>query len=217
MPRENGNKRALNLSEEVEQGAAALEDILDRVGEKFQNDRTVKKGQQRKVFDFGDHLLDLARQRLDTIKNRLVLRSWRCTRVAATRPIPIPPLLSLKPRAFSAIRWGRTAADLDYYVNLNDYRGWAQLLIVTETQFEILFAFHGIGREFTGVLVCAGMAYAKQKTEDGAEFVEMISLSKEPFYFAYDEPLTQIHDRFDKWLDDAIIVGLDHWRKIIGA
>ena len=94
---------------------------------------------------------------------------------------------------------------------------WARLVIITETQVEILFAFHGIGREFNGVLVCSGMAYTKRKTEQTTEIADLVPLSKEPFYFAYNESLIQIHDRFNKWIDQALVEGLDYWRKAIGA
>ncbi len=90
-------------------------------------------------------------------------------------------------------------------------------MIITEAQVEILFAFHGIGREFKGVLVCSGMAYTKRKSEEATEITDLKPLSAEPFYFAYSEPVKQIHDRFNKWIDKALVEGLDYWRKMIGA
>jgi hypothetical protein len=108
---------------------------------------------------------------------------------------------------------------------LNDYRAWARLGIIREaslesvrrTAVEVLFAFHGIGGEFNGVLVCSGMAYTRLRTEEGTDISGLVPLSKAPFYFGYDEELVSIHDRFDKWIDEAIVEGLDYWRKAIGA
>jgi hypothetical protein len=56
-----------------------------------------------------------------------------------------------------------------------------------------------------------------QRTEQETEIADLMALSREPFYFAYSEPLTQIHDRFNKWIDEALVKGLDYWRKAIGA
>jgi hypothetical protein len=56
-----------------------------------------------------------------------------------------------------------------------------------------------------------------QRTERETEIAHLTALSNEPFYFAYSEPLTQIQDRFNKWIDEAHVEGLDYWRKAIGA
>jgi len=62
------------------------------------------------------------------------------------------------------------------------------------------------------------MAYTKRKTEEEAtEITDLTSLSSEPFYFAYSEPMSQIHERFNNWIDQALVEGLDYWRKMVGA
>ena len=75
------------------------------------------------------------------------------------------------------------------------------------------FAFHGIGREFNGTLVCSAMAYTKLQSVYHLDVSNLVSLSEEPFYFAYTEPFSQIHERFNKWIDQALVEGLDYWRK----
>jgi fido (protein-threonine AMPylation protein) len=209
-------KRAMSLGEEIERGSAALSTILNRVKEKFQHDRTAKQQLQRRVIRFGDDLWSLACDKLKKVEEQI-------------EPIITNPgnddYRSFTDCAdFGSIRSDyfryqivRTANELEYFANLNDYRAWSRMVIITETQVEILFGFHGIGREFYGVLVCSGMAYTKRMTEDTKEIADLRSLSREPFYFSYSEQLSEIHDRFNKWIDEALIEGLDYWRKAIGA
>jgi Fic family protein len=210
-------KHALSLSEEVERGATALQAILDRVKEKIQHDRAAKRQLRKKVFQFANDLWSLARERSKKVQDQ------------------IDPIIEMDPSNMgdcytdsaepNSDRSGyfryqivRMANELGYFANLNDYRAWARLVIATETQVEILFAFHGIGRDFKGILVCSGMAYTKRKTEgEATEIADLRSLSKEPFYFAYSEELSQIHERFNKWIDQALVEGLDYWRNAIGA
>jgi len=209
-------KHAMSLSEEVERGSAAIRTILDRVKEKFQRERTAQQQLQKKVFQFGDGLWDLACEKLETMVGQInpIIADQENVDYRAYTNSAGPTAPKSDYYRYEIVQ---CANKLDYFANLNDYRAWARLVIVTGTQIEILFSFHGIGREFSGVLVCSGMAYTKRKTEEATEFTDLKALSSEPFYFAYSEPLTQINDRFNKWIDQALVEGLDYWRKAIGA
>jgi len=208
-------KHAMSLSEEVERGSAAIHTILDRVKEKFQQEQAVQQQHQMKVFQFGDDLWNLACEKLGTIVgqiNPIIAEQENVDYRAYTN--------SAGPTAqksdYYRYQIAQCANQLEYFANLNDYRAWARLVIVTEIQVEVLFSFHGIGREFSGVLVCSGMAYTERKTEEAAEITDLKALC-EPFYFTYSEQLTQLNDRFNKWIDQAVVEGLDYWRKAIGA
>ena len=83
---------------------------------------------------------------------------------------------------------------------------------------EILFSFHGIGREFTGVLVSTAMFYTKQRTDTKETFIgEVVPLSEEPFYFTYTEAEQDVINRFRQWMNERLVKGLDLWRKDVGA
>jgi Fic family protein len=209
-------KYGMSLSEEVERGAAAIQEILGRVKEKVEHDRAAKQLTQQKVYEYGASLLNLARTRLREIGGQVE---------SFLRDSGIPnyrvEIAYAGPSGSHSAQFGyqiaKCAESLGYFANLTEYRAWCRLAILSETPVEILFAFHGIGREFSGALVCSGMAYTNLTTGQGHEVSDLVSLSREPFYFAYSEPLSQIHERFNKWIDSALVEGLDYWRKAIGA
>jgi len=209
-------KHAMSLGEEVERGSAAIQTILGRVKEKLQHDRIAELQLQKRIFTYADSLWNLACEKLGTIESQInsIIADQKNVDFRAYTDSADPT--SDRSDYFRYQIVG-CAKELGYFANPSDYRAWSRLVIVTETQVEILFSFHGIGREFNGVLVCSGMAYTKRKTEEATEITDLKALSKEPFYFASGESLNQIHDRFNKWIDEAIVEGLDYWRKIIGA
>jgi Fic family protein len=209
-------KHAMSLSEEVEKGAAAVGEILNRVKEKLQHDRITRQQLTKRVFQCGGDLWNLASEKLQKIEDQInpIIKDHRN-----------PDFRAYSDRADTAsdrsdyFRYQivKTANELGYFANFSDFRAWSRLVIVTETRVDFVFAFHGIGREFTGVLVTSGMACTIRKSEQGSQIDDLRSLSREPFYFAYSEPYSQMHDRFNKWIDQALIEGLDYWRKTIGA
>ena len=42
-------------------------------------------------------------------------------------------------------------------------------------------------------------------------------LTQEPFYFTSLEDPAAMRERFRKWLEETILIGLNYWRKRIGA
>ena len=83
-----------------------------------------------------------------------------------------------------------------------------------EQRTEILFSFHGIGHETSGILGCSAMFYTKQKDEEGETVIGPVSpLSDEPFVFTYLEDPTEVQRTFRKWLDRCVVSGMDHWQK----
>ena len=89
---------------------------------------------------------------------------------------------------------------------------------MTGTRTEILFAFHGMGKSSTGVIACAAMYYTKQASDGGDTMIgEVIPLAEDPFTLTYTENPTDVQRRFRDWVNDRVILGLDRWRKALGA
>ena len=105
-----------------------------------------------------------------------------------------------------------------YFANRSVYRAWVTLTIHTKIRTELLFAFHGIGRS-TGVLVCSGMVYNRQMTDDGADSVigSIEPLSSAPFSFTYAENPSDVAKRFSRWLEHSMVQGLAYWQKNISV
>ena len=106
------------------------------------------------------------------------------------------------------------ASELHYFANLRFYQAWAAMAIVMEQRAEVLFSFHGIGHETSGILGCSAMFYTKQQDKKGETVIGPVSpLSDEPFVFTYLEDPTEVQRTFRKWLDRCVVSGMDRWQK----
>ena len=108
----------------------------------------------------------------------------------------------------------QTAKELDYFANPRIYRAWARLVLRDTNQTEMLIAFHGIGREFQGVLACSASWFQRVETEDGEREVGPVTpVTDSVFLINYKEALDRAAARFSDWLDDAIVRSLKLWQE----
>ena len=83
-----------------------------------------------------------------------------------------------------------------------------------ESRTELLLSFHVLGREHLGLLVCSACAYRKDSTDEGEGSINDIQpLSESPFNFSYADEISNLQERFSKWLEEAIVNGLEYWRQ----
>ncbi len=62
------------------------------------------------------------------------------------------------------------------------------------------------------------MFYTKQKSEPKETIIgDITPLSDGPFWLTYEEAEHDVIARFRPWLEERLILGLDRWRKTIGA
>ena len=108
----------------------------------------------------------------------------------------------------------QTAKELDYFANPRIYRAWARLVLLNTNLTEILIAFHGIGREFQGVLACSASWFQRVETDDGEREVGPVTpVTDSVFLINYKESLNDAAERFSGWLEDAIVRGLKLWQE----
>ena len=109
-----------------------------------------------------------------------------------------------------------TAKELGYYANTRHYRSWVRLVARDGNQGNILIAFHCIGHEFQGVLVCSGTWFLRSRTDDsGYESGGEAALSDEVFQINYKEPVEEVRTRFRDWLERVIERGLASWESAL--
>lgn len=207
-------REALSLTEDVIHEATAIEGILASVKAKFGRERVNRSQQIEEAYRISDDLHDLATQRL---------------KAAA---VEINEAIQDEGPGYKAFQFGAsrrsdrsgyhfhqiisTAQALDYFANLRTYQAWSALGIATEQRTEILFSFHGIGHETSGILGCSAMAYIREKTEDGGSSIGPVTpLDTEPFEFTYLDKSADVRKRFQRWLDTRVVAGLDYWQKNI--
>lgn len=107
-----------------------------------------------------------------------------------------------------------TAHTLHYFADVATYRAWASLILWSETRAELVVSFHGMGREFRGLLAVSAFFFRREETEDGdREVVDLTPLTNDVFQINYVEDGRETLVRFERWLDEALIRGLENWRR----
>jgi hypothetical protein len=57
------------------------------------------------------------------------------------------------------------------------------------------------------------MGFRDKKEDEEVSIDGPYALSREVFQFSYNEDESAVKERFERWLSDVILVGLDQWRK----
>ncbi len=105
------------------------------------------------------------------------------------------------------------AESLDYFANISLYHDWVRLIIKTGDQSEILVSFHGIGSEYSGVLVASVGFYRRVATDEGdRETTRTASPAQSVFQINYLEEPGDAEKRFEQWLQGALTGALEIWR-----
>jgi len=114
-------------------------------------------------------------------------------------------------RETSHYYWGQiieNARELDYFVDNSSYRAWVTLNLIWNRQARLVFAFHGIGRPFSGSLICAPFLEFRDQGEDDHAHSTVVPVTDEGFVFFYNESLEQLQQRFRGWREKAVAVAL---------
>lgn len=88
------------------------------------------------------------------------------------------------------------------------------MLWTADSRAELIVSFHGIGREFRGVLGVSAFFFWREDRDDGPkEVTDPTALTDEVFQINYVESAEDALARFEPWLDDALMRGLETWRR----
>ncbi len=97
---------------------------------------------------------------------------------------------------------------LKYFADTSDYREWVCLNMVWERKARLVFAFHGIGRPFSGSLVCAPFLEFRDTDDEGHIDTAVIPIAEEAFVFFYNETEARALERFRPWRERVLAVAL---------
>lgn len=89
---------------------------------------------------------------------------------------------------------------------LNGYK------ISEDRQTEIIISFHALGFDFFGMIAASAFIEYRDRSEQQVTFDKPHVLCSE-FQFSYAEPENSVIQRFQPWLENVLLVGLDQWRK----
>ena len=108
----------------------------------------------------------------------------------------------------------QAARKLGYFANLGGYRAWARMAMRNADRTELLIAFHGVGREFQGVLACSASWFQRVQTDAGdREVGPVTAVTDSVFLINYKESSDAAAARFSDWLEGAIVRGLKLWQE----
>ena len=109
-----------------------------------------------------------------------------------------------------------TARELRYYANTSHYRSWVRLVIKDGSQSTMLVAFHCVGHEFRGVLICSVTWFRRVPIgDDEVETEGDTPLCDEAFQINYKEDGAEVERRFEDWLESTIERGLALWESTL--
>jgi Fic family protein len=98
---------------------------------------------------------------------------------------------------------------LNYYVDPSAYRNWISLNIKwNHRNAQIVFSIHGIGRPFSGSLICAPFLELKDIDQDGQRYSTVIPVCNEGFVFFYNEKTDALIKRFNSWRDNTLQIAI---------
>jgi Fic family protein len=198
-------RKATAISENVLNAGAGISSVLDRLRKAATVSRETREKERRKVFDYAAQL------ELDT-------------ELALEELIPElqQVLLGASPKGSAFVRrsndgnshyyWTQIVSNardhLDYYADTSSYKSWVTLNMIWERHARLVFAFHGIGRPFTGSLVCAPFLELRDNDEDNQIHSTVIPVTDEAFVFFHSEPIAAIRERFKAWREKVVTIAL---------
>ncbi len=113
-------------------------------------------------------------------------------------------------------RWQivETARELGYFANTDVFHTWTRLVLRTKTQADILLSFHSIGHEYRGLLAVSMCFFRREEVEEEKrEVTDRTTISGEIFQINYRESVESTERRFQRWMEEGLIKGLEIWKK----
>jgi Fic family protein len=106
----------------------------------------------------------------------------------------------------------------DYFAETRTYSEWIRLKIKSENNslFELVISFHAFGYDFLGILCSSAFIEFRGRGEMGETTIEgPFAASPEIFRFYYNNPIEVTERKFNDWLNNVVVAGLDMWRRKI--
>lgn len=108
------------------------------------------------------------------------------------------------------------ANHFDYYANLESYRSWVRINIITDKVFEYVVSFHGYGSKDVGILSASAFTCLKVPREEGGfEQGKIHPASIDLFQFNYAEAYESTESRFEDWLESSLAIAFAEWKKTL--
>lgn len=201
--------RALSLSEDVLYRHDPLEHVISAAADKIKAKELAKlKVMQDKACALSRILEDSVYERLHAVSDKLraelsSIHGFACTVDRSNEKTDF---------------WFKrdiieVAKKFGYYADTRSYRQWVRLRIWEQRQTDLVVSFHSLGVHPLGVIAISAFVEHRDRSDEETTIEGPYEASKELFQFSYRDEKQHLIQRFDKWLSDVILVGLDQWRR----
>ncbi len=209
-------RKAIGIGEQVRQAAERTDQLIAAIGDQFRERRVQTRVEMEQAKETSATLAQMATARFRSLRDDI---SHAIGADGGTRRVFVDFGLDDDDdrrswHRYQVIATARHAA-LDYWANPRELHSWVRLGLVTESgRSEILFSLHGINREFRGLVGASMCLYRRQKGDDiEHQIIELEPVCGELFQFNYKEAAASVERRFDSWLEESLLRGLDQWRR----
>lgn len=198
-------RRATALSENILSAGADIASIMAGLIKAADKTRETREKEQRKVFKHAEALESELVSYLETLIPSL---QTALLRVSIRGSAFVSRSSTDTSHFYRAQIIENANHHLDYYADTASYRSWLCLNMIWERRARLVFTFHGIGRPFSGSLVCAPFLEFRDSDEDDQVHSTLIPVTDEAFVFFYNESLERTKERFQSWRDKVVAVAI---------
>lgn len=203
--------RALSTSDSIAAGQEHADVIMDAAVARIRQRRiAAQQERQQRVFAASMKLQDAA---VDFLSENAARLSRSLKEIDAEFWASVSRSSSENNHGFK-FQIGVIADELGYFADISTHGEWVRMLIREDTLTEIVFSFHSLGVEPTGVVAVSAFVEHKDKSDEGKPTTDgPHRVCSEAFQIVYNEEEGSLRKRFDKWLEDTLTIGLEQWRR----
>ena len=205
----------LSILGEVQREGARLDQMMDAIGEAFDGRNRYHRHETVRAKEIAERLRVTAEAKFKEVRFGL---EQRIDTTITDRDIFVNSGHDdTEQRGWYRYQVVDTARRLGYFANMRDYHEWVRIAFNTESgRSEILLSFHTVGPDYRGV-VGASMCFYRRQRADGEgieqQVIELQTVSDDLFQVNYKEDVEAAERRFSPWLEKALFMGLDQWRR----
>jgi Fic family protein len=198
-------RQATAISENILAAESDVQHVLSGLLDAAQQHQEQKLKALRRVFEHADALADAIVTRLDTLVPGI---TTALQRVTPTGTAFVTRSNESTDHYYRSQIIYNAKYHLKYFADTSDYRAWVCLNMIWERKARLVFAFHGIGRPFSGSLVCAPFLEFRDMDDEGHIDTAVVPVAEEAFVFFYNETEARSLERFKPWLERVLTVAL---------
>ena len=202
--------RALSISEDLLREVEPVKELITAAKDTLFARKEARVQEQKSVFAVSQYLEQIAYDRLVEVASTLSSELGEVDEhyySSAERSGPDTDF-------WFKMQIVSVAQAFHYYADTRSYRAWVRLKIKEDRVAHLVLSFHSLGVEFVGIVaVSAFLEYLDRDDEGAVTRAEPRPLCGNVFQFSYKEDEGRVRDRFARWLEHVILVGLEEWRR----